>query len=176
MQSRDRGLDKEIGARIREIRIKAGVSQVALGRILDRKQPASSMHKYEKGENGLNPNDLKKIAEHFKVSLDLIIRGVEPKGLDPTLTQAEIDTILQQFGATPIERSVFEKHQRMYASARITSAYLVAFLLGHRSHGDVEKAVDEATSAVARDAAIAESGSAERVEPGALRKRRSKRK
>lgn len=175
MQPRDRDLDREIGARVAELRQKHGMSQVDLGRLLGRISP-SSPHKYETGKVGLTLGALIKIAERFDTSLDRLIRNAEPKGVEPMLDDAQIDAVLTQLAATDAERAVFADHRRLYTHQRITAAYVLAFLFGRRSNASVEQAVDAAVLATAREAAIAETGSAERAKPDALRKRKKRRR
>lgn len=175
MLPRDRDLDREIGARVAEFRQKHGMTQVDLGRLLGRVSP-SSPHKYETGKAGLTLGDLIKIAEHFDISLDRLIRNVDPKGVEPALDDAQIDAVLTQLAATPDERAVFASHRYIYTHQRITAAYVLAFLFGRRSNASVEQAVDAAVLATAREAAIAETGSAERAKADTLRKKRKKRR
>ncbi len=174
MQPRDEELDGQIGARVRQAREAKNMTQVDLGRILGRKSPASAMHKAEKGIVGLNASDLKKIADQLDVSLDWLIRGEQPKGLDPILTVADRDRILDQFQASSEARAALAENLAMYTHHRVTASYVVGFLLGYRTSNDPQAAADSAVLAAARDAAIAETGSAERLKPGALRKRRKR--
>jgi transcriptional regulator with XRE-family HTH domain len=171
---KDIGLDEAIGARVRQIRLKRGVKQVDIGRLLNRESPSTSAHKIEKGLVGLTLVDLKTIADHLDISLDWLVRGTDPKGIDSALNESELERVLDQLGATADERAVFAAHRHLYAQQRITAAYAMAFLLGRRSGATVEGAVDQAVTAQAREAAIAETGSAKRAKPDALRRRRKK--
>lgn len=171
-QRRDRDLDKAIGARVQQVRLKHGMSQVDLGRLLGRTDASGGGHKVETGKVGFTLSALKAVADRFDVSLDWLVRGADPKGVDPVLSEAELDLVLIQLGASADEREVFAAHRRVYSQQRITSAYAMAFLLGRRSGATVEHAVDQAVMAQAREAAIAETGSAERAKPNALRRRK----
>lgn len=173
-QRSDKDLNEAIGARVRKVRLKHGAKQVEIGRLLGRQSPSTDAHKIEKGLVGLTVVDLKAIADHFDVSLDWLARGTDPKGIEPTLNELELERVLDQLGATADEREVFAAHRRVYTQQRITAAYTMAFLLGRRSGATVERAVDQAVTAQAREAAIAETGSAERAKPNALRRRKKR--
>lgn len=172
MQPRDRDLDRAIGQRVAQARKRKNVSKVELARKLGRADANASAQKYEKGESGLSPSDLLKISDELDVSLDWLIRGVHPKHEIVELSPAEIDGVLDHFGATAEERAAFAEHRAIYAHNRVTAAYVDVFLHGRRSHKDPARIVRETVAATAREAAIAESGSATRVKPGELRRRK----
>ena len=176
MGSRDEELDKEIGARIRQLLEERGASQADLGRLLERKQASTNAYKYVTGRSGLDIKSIKKIAEHFDVSTDQLIRGIAPKGVEPLLEEADLETLFTQLRASPLERDLFAQHLRIYTQHRVTSSYVTGFLLGHRMHGTLQGAVDAAVLEKSREAAIAETGSAKRAEPNALRKRRARKR
>lgn len=176
MQPRDRDLDRAIGDRVREAREAKGMPKVELARRLGRADANASAQKYEKGENGLSPADLLKIADLLDVSLDWLIRGVHPKGEAAALTPAEVESVFDHFGATPAERAAFHAQCVKFGHHRVTATYIDWFLQGRRNQHDPQQIERDAVKAVAREAAIAESGSAAQARPGELRRRKPAKK
>jgi transcriptional regulator with XRE-family HTH domain len=168
---RDKDLDQAIARRVAELRIKNQMSQVELGRFLGRQDAATAAHKLETAKTGFSISDLIALADKFGVTLDKLIRGFDPES-DESLTDAEIDTVMRQYAATDAERAEFTAHRKLYRDHRITTSYLMVFLLVLRRDRNVAQAADAAVNAAARDAAVAESGSTTRVPPGELRRRR----
>lgn len=166
---RDKTLDLEIGARVAKLRAARGMAQVDLGRLLLRQDSAGQAYKWETGKAGFSLNDLVKLAEHFGVTLDYLIRGSES---DAPLTGEEIETVLNQYAASAEERQEFAAHRRLYRDHRITTSYVHVFLLVLRKDRNVEAAADAALNAAARDRGIVEGGDASQVPSGVLRKRR----
>jgi transcriptional regulator with XRE-family HTH domain len=149
-------LDREIGDRVRRAREKKQIQQAELGRQLDKVSPVS-MWKYEEGQTGLDASLLAKLSTLLDVSLDWLISGQERSGLDPILADEERERVYDQFQASPQERAAFDEHLREYVHHRITTSYVVAFLLGLRkSSGNVAQATDAAVLAVARDVGVDE--------------------
>jgi transcriptional regulator with XRE-family HTH domain len=168
---RDKTLDLEIGTRVAELRVNKGMPQVELGRFLKRQDAAGQAHKLESGKSGFSLADLVKLADHFGVTLDYLIRGSET---DAPLTNEEVDTVLKRYAASEHERNEFAAHRRLYRDHRITTSYVHVFLLVLRRDRPLEEAADAALNAQARDSAKLESGEATRVPPDALRKRRKR--
>jgi len=71
-------LDREIGARLRLLRRRAGLSQAAVGRILG--VTFQQVQKYERGSNRLSASALAKVARALGVSpLDILGRRGGPR-------------------------------------------------------------------------------------------------
>lgn len=68
-------VDTAVGARVRELRIRAGVSQVELGRALG--VSFQQVQKYEKGANRMGASKLVQISKTLGVSVEALFEGVE---------------------------------------------------------------------------------------------------
>lgn len=170
---RNKQLDATIAQRVAELRVKKQMAQVDLGRLLERSDAATAAHKLENAKSGFSLQDLVTLAKHFDVSLDQLVRGVTPD-TDGTLTDDEIKQVLDQYAASDVERREFAEHQRIHRDHRVTASYIHVFLLALRRGRSLERAADEALAASARDSAVQETGSAERLPPGELRRRRKR--
>lgn len=68
-------VDKAVGARVRELRIRAGVSQVELGRALG--VSFQQIQKYEKGSNRMGASRLVQVATTLGVPVETLFDGVD---------------------------------------------------------------------------------------------------
>ncbi|MEQ8450011.1 MAG: helix-turn-helix transcriptional regulator [Nitratireductor sp.] len=67
-------VDKAVGARVRELRIRAGVSQVELGRALG--VSFQQIQKYEKGSNRMGASRLVQVSNALGVTVETLFDGV----------------------------------------------------------------------------------------------------
>jgi transcriptional regulator with XRE-family HTH domain len=68
-------VDKAVGARVRELRIRAGVSQVELGRALG--VSFQQIQKYEKGSNRMGASRLVQVSQTLGVPVEALFDGVD---------------------------------------------------------------------------------------------------
>jgi transcriptional regulator with XRE-family HTH domain len=71
-------VDVTVGARVRELRIRAGVSQVELGRKLG--VSFQQIQKYEKGSNRMGASRLVQVADALGAPLESLFEDVSLKG------------------------------------------------------------------------------------------------
>lgn len=67
-------VDKAVGARVRELRIRAGVSQVELGNALG--VSFQQIQKYEKGSNRMGASRLVQVSNALNVPVETLFDGV----------------------------------------------------------------------------------------------------
>jgi transcriptional regulator with XRE-family HTH domain len=96
-------MDRHVGARIRERRIKLGLTQQAMAKLIG--MTYQQIHKYEKGINRLAAGRLHQIAQALDVEVSYFFEGVETeRDVRPSPQQSRLLELARDFVVLPSRR------------------------------------------------------------------------
>jgi transcriptional regulator with XRE-family HTH domain len=122
-RARAQDMDRHVGARLRERRIRLGLTQQAMAKLIG--MTYQQIHKYEKGINRLAAGRLYQIAQTLDVEVSYFFEGLETEHavIRPNPQQPRLLELARNFVALPSRR-----HQealcilaRVLANAELTS-------------------------------------------------------
>ena len=97
---------KEIGERVRNLRVKRGWTDEVLGQMID--LSGSSLNNKERGVRDFTWDEMIRLSDVFRVSIDELVRGVKPENLaahrKTGLTNAAVETLKDFYEYQSIEK------------------------------------------------------------------------